>query len=73
MIHPTRTPYSASAYRAPMSRASVITASGIPVRWNAYGPNWNSAYRTCCAARLAVTPRTSSEMSSGSVISRLTD
>jgi hypothetical protein len=65
MIHPIRTPHSARAYRAPASSASVITASGIPASWNAYGPNWNSG----SSRAVAGTPRSGCRRASPSTVS----
>lgn len=72
MMYPIRTPDRASASRAPASSASVMTASGMPASWNAYGDTCSSAYRTFCAARSVPIPRTRVAMSSGSVSSLLT-
>ena len=71
-MYPILSPCSASASRVPTSSASVITASGMPMRRKAAGPNCISTYLTRCAARSRATPRTRSAMSSGSLISPLT-
>ena len=71
-MYPIRTPCRASASRAPTLRASLITASGIPLPWNGYGETCISTYRTFCAARFRAIPRTRSAMSSGVLSSPLT-